>query len=411
MPIPFHQIALLGNKFCAVLLCLALLPAVSQAEELLIKSITVETPLNAPDDGTYWMQARPGKIPKRPGEPSADQPLEVITLQAIDGNGTHMYHGMSSMWSDDHGNSWQGPQQDPALDRRTMANGLIEVPVDMTPQWHAKSGKLLLTGATFWLDPKLKKHAPNGGSDIAYSAYDPRTHQWAPWKKVELPDSPQFHFARSGCSQRYDLPNGDILLPIYFGGAGNDSRHFAMVLRCQFDGKTLRVEEQGNALSIDIDRGFVEPSLTKFGETFFLTLRNDRGAYVTTSQDGLHFDKPKPWAFDDGQPLGSYNTQQHWVTHSDGLFLAYTRKGADNDDIFRHRAPLFIAQVDPQKLVVLRQTEQTLLPKLKDGFGNFGLSNISPEETWVVAGRSRAKSGEPSLYLSRIQWSKPNAAP
>ncbi|EAQ81340.1 hypothetical protein [Blastopirellula marina] len=411
MPIPFHRIALFGKSLGAVLICLALLPAVGWAEGLRVESVDVEVLLHAPEDGTHWMQARPGKIPQQKGDPQTDRPIEVITLQAIDGNGTHMYHGMSSMWSDDHGKNWHGPQLDPALDRRTLEDGLIEVPVDMTPHWHEKSGKLLLTGATFWLDPKLKKHAPNGGSDIAYSAYDPGAHRWAPWKKVELLDSPEFHFARSGCSQRYDLPNGDILLPIYFGGGGNDSRHSAMVLRCQFDGETLRVIEQGNALSIDIDRGFVEPSLTKFGETFFLTLRNDRGAYVTTSQDGLHFAQPQPWVFDDGQPLGSYNTQQHWVTHSDGLFLAYTRTGADNDDIFRHRAPLFLAQVDPEKLVVLRQTEQALLPKLKNGFGNFGVANISPEETWVVAGRSRAKSGEPSLYLSRIRWSQPNAAP
>ena len=32
-----------------------------------------------------------------------------------------------------------------------------------------ENGKILLTGATFWLDPQLKKHLPDGGSDVAYS--------------------------------------------------------------------------------------------------------------------------------------------------------------------------------------------------------------------------------------------------
>ena len=41
----------------------------------------------------------------------------------------------------------------------------------------------------------------------------------------------------------------------------------------------------------------------------------------------------REWRFDDGSPLGSYNTQQHWVTVGGGLFLVYTRKGADNDHI------------------------------------------------------------------------------
>ncbi|MEW4564739.1 sialidase family protein [Bremerella sp. JC770] len=399
------------QTFVAALLCFVALPVAGWGQEVRVKSIVVETPLDAPGPNTYWMQARGDRIPAHVTDGNAQAAIDVITMQLIERGGTHMYHGLSSMWSDDQGKTWHGPQADPALDRRTMPSGLIEVPVDMTPKWHEKSGKLLVTGATFWLDPKIKKHAPGGGSDIAYTVYDVGTHTWSSWKKVALPDEARFHFARSGCSQRYDLANGDVLLPIYFDGTGNDSRHSVMVLRCRFDGETLSVVEEGNKLSIDVQRGFVEPSLTKFCDTFYLTLRNDEGAYVTTSEDGLHFGEPKPWTFDDGKPLGSYNTQQHWVTHSDGLFLAYTRKGADNDDIFRHRAPLFLAQVDPQRLVVLRETEQVLLPKLSDGFGNFGICNITPHETWAIAGRSRAKEGEPSLYIARIEWTTPNAAP
>jgi hypothetical protein len=139
-----------------------------------------------------------------------------------------------------------------------------------------------------------------------------------------------------------------------------------------------------------------------------LTLRADEGAYIARSKDGLHFGEPRPWKFDDGQLLGSCNTQQHWVTHSDGLYLAYTRRGAGNDKIPRHRAPLFIARVDPERLVVERATEQILLPNLGYAFGNFGVGHVTPQETWVIDCLTRAPAGSPSVYLAKIRWSNAN---
>ena len=40
--------------------------------------------------------------------------------------------------------------------------------------------------------------------------------------------------------------------------------------------------------------------------------------YVTSSDDGLHYAPIRPWTFDDGTELGSYNTQQHWVSTAEG---------------------------------------------------------------------------------------------
>ncbi|MEZ6039608.1 MAG: hypothetical protein R3C20_03830 [Planctomycetaceae bacterium] len=33
-------------------------------------------------------------------------------------------------------------------------------------------------------------------------------------------------------------------------------------------------------------------------------------------------------------------TQQHWLTHSDGLYLVYTRKDESNINVIRWRSPL-----------------------------------------------------------------------
>ena len=96
------------------------------------------------------------------------------------------------------------------------------------------------------------------------------------------------------------------------------------------------------------------------------------------------------------------------MTHSDGLFLSYTRRGADNDKTFRHRAPIFIARVDPEKLVVLRETEQIVLPNLGKPFGNFGVCNMTANETWIVDCLAQADPGTPNLYIAKIRWSSPN---
>ena len=153
-------------------------------------------------------------------------------------------------------------------------------------------------------------------------------------------------------------------LPIYFKSK-EQKTYRTTVLRCSFDGTQLTYREHGSELTIDDGRGLYEPSLTRFGDRFYLTLRNDSAGYVAVSTDGLHFEAPQKWLWDDGTELGNYNTQQHWVTHSDGLFLVYTRKGANNDHVFRHRAPLFIAQVDPLKLRVIRRTERDPCPRAR----------------------------------------------
>jgi hypothetical protein len=171
-------------------------------------------------------------------------------------------------------------------------------------------------------------------------------------------DENRFFNSGAGSVQRFDLPDGSILLPIYFTPAG-EKFYRVTVVRCGFDGRKLSVKEIGNELRIDIGRGLAEPSLTRFQGRFYLTLRNDQAAYVSTSDDGLHFSEPRPWQWDDGLDLGSYDTQSHWVTHDDALYLVYTRRGANNDHIPRNRAPLFIGQVDVEKLRVLRSAARS----------------------------------------------------
>jgi hypothetical protein len=350
--------------------------------------------------------------------------------------GSDIFFDINEMRSDDMGKTWSKPIEHPTLGRRKEPDGIEIVIGDFTTQWHAHSGKLLGTGPTV----RYKKNAAGvemkisqneASSRAAYSIYDPQQHTWTPWEVIAMPQDPKFFYATAGASQRVDLPNGQILLPFHFKTSGESPYHTA-VMRCSFDGKKLSYLEHGDELSRPGEAGVVyklpggrqtgvfEPSLTRFRGRYYLTMRNDRAAYVASSEDGLHFGPVRRWRFDDGADLGSQNTQQHWVTHSDGLLLVYTRTGANNDHVFRHRAPIFIAQVDPEKLHVIRSTERVLIPERGAGLGNcYGVTEVSENETWVTTAEwmqgpkgilrpGNDYGSDNSVYAARVLWKTPN---
>lgn len=358
------------------------------------------------DRKTCWVHPRGGAIPGNP-------PLVVITLQKLRLSGSDIFYALHDLRSDDGGRTWVGPTPHPdTLGRRAEPDGTEVAACDFWPGWHAPTGVLLGTGHTaLYKDDELVK----GLRHTVYSVYSPATRTWAPWSKLEMPDPERFS-GGAGCTQRVDLPNGDILLPAYFGRncatAANvfDILAVSVILRCRFDGRTLTGVEMGNELALPTGRGCCEPSLARFHDRFFLTIRNNERGYVTTSDDGLHFGPLRPWTFDDGSELGSYNTQQHWLNMPDALYLVYTRRGANNDHVFRHRAPLFIARVDTDRLCVLRSTEQIVVPQRGARLGNFGVTRISDTESWVTVAEWMQTIGPNHFDSTRCeQWGSDNS--
>lgn len=342
------------------------------------------------DRKTCWVHARQGIIPASDGRPAHN----VVTMTKASIIGSDIFHEIGHQYSDDGGQTWSEViLNSDTLGRRPIGNGIEEGISDFWPKWHAKTGVMLGIGHTIrYKNNELTLH-PRPRS-TAYSIYDPDTRTWCAWRKMEGLDDPRFFNEGAGSTQRLDLPDGEILLPTYVVIKGTargifDFTCFSTVMRCTFDGETLRYLEHGSELSIPEGRGFAEPSLARANGRYFLTLRNDNAGYVATSDDGLHYDEPRRWTFDDGSDLGNYNTQQHWVTHNrpdgrDELYLVYTRRGANNDHIPRHRAPLFIAQVDLCRLCVLRDTERVLVPERGAKLGNFGVVQVSGQESWVT---------------------------
>lgn len=373
-----------------------------------------------PYDGKKcYTQARAGIVQRAEGDPRI-----VVTMSPLLLTGSDVYYELHEMRSDDLGKTWTGPIKHLETLGRRPAGMLDGKPVevvcgDFWPKWHAKSGKLLGTGHTVAY-VNDKGPVPNRFIETCYSVYDAANGSWSRWTTLELPEGKVGYACGAGCCQRVDLADGTILLPVYH--REKDSRFArATVLRCGFDGAKLKVLEIGDTIRRDAKRGLPEPSLALFKGTYYLTLREEDAGYVAVSKDGLHFGDIKKWTWDDGTELGTYNTQAHWVTHSDALYLVYTRKGANNDHIFRHRAPLFMAEVDTEKLHVKRATEQIVIPEKGARYGNFGVCNINERETWVVETEWMQRppeefvipvnnrwGAEARVYAARIIWDKPN---
>ncbi len=410
---------------------LVFVSSVDAQDPLLSFDVCVSTARRGFDGEYCWVHARAGAIP--PGAPGneSESPLVVMTTQKLLLTGSDVFYPLHAMRTGDLSTSWTKPVGQPVFARQVFSGPNAPMPTgaaiapellqpgdettvcDFTPKWHTATGKLLGTGHTVWYrDNRVMHTRPRG---TAYSVYDARQQRWLPWRVLEMPGEPRFQNAGAGSVQRFDLEGGDILLPIYFKEP-RQTQYSVTVCRCRFDGAKLEFVEHGNLMTLDVKRGLYEPSSTRFGGRFFLTMRNDDHGYVARSDDGLHFDQPRRWTFDDGADLGNYNTQQHWVTHSEGLFLVYTRRGAENDHVFRHRAPLFIARVDPDELHVLRSTERVLVPERGARLGNFGVCDVTPNETWVTAAEWMQPRGverhgsDNSIFVARIRWNRPNWA-
>jgi len=401
-----------GHFFSALLLLSLFFAATSSSAEPLTYSIQLDTIIKHNDHQFLWYHPR--AVAWQPADKS--QPRQtLITLQK------HLrisdyYSGLHVMESNDLGKAWSAPDLKPSLDWRKAPNGVNIAVADVTPGWHAPTGKVIAVGAQVRYGKKGEQLEDEPRAhQTAYAVYDPTTKEWSDWKLAPTPEGEHFNFARNACSQWLVQDDGTVLLPFYHGRNAKEPFRVT-VIAYTFNGQRLKYQKHGNELSLPVVRGLCEPSLVRFQGKYYLTLRNDLKGYVTVSDDGLNYQPITPWLFDDGKELGSYNTQQHWLSHSDGLFLVYTRRGANNDHIIRHRAPLFIAEVDPKTLRVKRQTERVLIPERGGEMGNFGACAITPTESWVTVSEglwnedSRKRGAEGATFIAKVKWSKPNRA-
>lgn len=341
----------------------------------------------------------------------------IMTTQPLRLSGSDIFYGMYMLKTYDGGKSWSEPVACEHIVRTPFRDGQEIAMCDATPFYHKASGKILLIGhcAVYQND-----EFPPGGYPTwtLYSIYDEEKGDFGELCFMESPEGDEFFRCANGSGQMLELENGEILLPVTILSAADaaDAWHAcssSLVFRCTFDGEKLYYSEYGNKLTLSVPRGFCEASVAEKDGEYFLCLRNDLDGYLTKSADGLHYSEPVPLCFDDGESVGNYCTQQHWFNLDGRLFLVYTRRDASNGHIFRHRAPLYFAELDTEKLCLIRSTEEIAVPERGARLGNFGVISLEDRAMVIVSEWMQGPDGTPkdpekygadnSIFVSTIR--------
>lgn len=329
--------------------------------------------------------------------PGKDRPTLFMTVSPVTGD--DVFWNLHASQSADLGRTWSTPSPLPGLKRVSHEDGITEeILVDACPEYHAKTGTLVILGDNVYYARDGKTQSRRAGHRWQQPVYLVRESdgRWQPPRRLEWDDRRASAMINCGNGQRVTLANGDVLVALSHApeerygdgplGPRGSGSHAAFdravtVVRCSFDGAKMEVRQAGTEFRLPVRRGLIEPSLAWFRNRAYLTLRAEDGhGYSSASRDGLAWEPMKPWAWDDGSPLTMSTTQQHWLVFDERLFLVYTRRAAENEHVIRWRAPLFMAEVDPERLRIVRATEQIVFPMAPDArTGNFHSVAINRE--------------------------------
>jgi hypothetical protein len=191
-----------------------------------------------------------------------------------------------------------------------------------------------------------------------------------------------------------------------------DTTYSVFTLAARQSGDRFAALYGSNGLTNNVKRGFLEPQIAAHDGRHYMTMRAEDGyGYVTTSDDeGRSWAPAKPWAWDDGRRVAMHTTMTKLLSHSEGLLLVYTRIRDDNGDVFRNRAPLHCADVDPVALRLMKSTERILVPNRGRPVGNFWVWPIDPQKSYVAVAEwprdGREENGD--AWLAKILWKRPN---
>lgn len=337
-----------------------------------------------------------------------------MTCQSI--TGSDIFGQVHWSRSTDFGQSWTAPVPIAAFDRIDRGNNIEEGVCDVVPEYHAPTDTVPAIGHNVWYEHN-KLISPQPARVVAYTVLnDDGTDTGR--NILDWPDRPLPYIYSCGCAQRVTLDNGDILIPLCVGMSQEQPRTATTAL-CTYDGSDLHINSIGNHLELNVGRGLLEPSVTRHNGRYYMTLRAEDGrGYVTTSDDGLHWQPIRPWCWENGQPLDMSTTQQRWLNHSDALYLVYTRKTESNPNVFRWRAPLLTARVCTDTLSLQKNSEHTVFPLIGDGvndpdhvarMGNFHTTVADKNESWVTVGECMPHDNwVGNTMLARITWQTPN---
>jgi len=343
--------------------------------------------------------------------------LAMLGFQKLLLSGGDVFYGQFLSRSTDGGRTWSEPREAAAL-KDTRRDGL-RVAHYATVYYHAPNDRWYGLGqaCTYKNDrePNSEYTLDKPYSWPIYVPLDPEKGEYGAPRTLEFP------LPYAGClpfGQQLACANGDVLVPFYYEPplapgkkrGGFDVLGRVIVVRYRFTETGLAQVAAGEPIACDgLRRGVGEPSLIALDGKIYITLRSDEMGMWAESTDGLRFSKPRPWTWTDGQMIGNANTQQHWMKAGGKLFLAYTRVTPANGHVFRNRAPVFLAQFDPARKGLLRETEFPIVPELGARLGNFCCAPCGDDAFWFVTAEWMQPRGcerygsDNSIWFVRLQ--------
>ena len=312
------------------------------------------------------------------------QGTAILCFQKLLLTGSDVFFGQFLSKSDDGGATWSCPVEQLAI-ADTFENGFRVTRYGtihygkVSARWFALGLEALYKGNKEPLQTCVDGRPY--GTPI-YISVDAKKGCFTGYTKMPFPFAYEQAFP---FGQILEYENGDILVSFYYRPVGMQMRSRCVTVRYAFDSAGLKVVTVGVPIACDnLNRGIGEPSLARLGGKVYMTLRSDEaGMWCESGDGGLTFSEPRPWTWTDGARIGNRNTQQHWITCGESLFLAYTREDRNNSHVFRNRAPIFMARFDPVCGGLVRGTEFPLVPELGARLGNFCVDSTG-DESWLV---------------------------
>jgi hypothetical protein len=321
--------------------------------------------------------------------PAAGTPRVFVRVLQLTGNDLGPEH---FLWTDNLGETWTPPWESLGILKIPLDDDVFEWPA-FGLYYHRKTNSLLGLGTTLFSRDRGDEFAVKSEvlvfdrkNHCAWTVWNHRAGDFQPWKVLEGVED----VLTPGCGQWHECDDGTIFMP-FIHCRGNEHQKVG-TLKLHFDGAGLTVLGSGRTVGLDREGGADEPSITRFGGRFLMTIRSeykDRLMYLAQSTDGLNWDGFQPWTWDDGAVVETRNTQQHWLTRKNELYLVYTRASELNNGVFRCRAPLFMARVDPDRLCLVGDSEVIVFPENGARMGNFCVVNVAENESWIFTGEWR----------------------
>ncbi|MCQ2387180.1 MAG: hypothetical protein MJ066_01880 [Clostridia bacterium] len=346
---------------------------------------------------------------------ASDDKSIYVSYSILDLNGIDKFTAEYVVKSTDGGKTFSSPNYQKNCKLQKKGNLLYAYSTNIF--YNKKYKKFFGIGntATYFKDRPAPCNCYEDGKDILekilYYDFNEKNCQFVNKKEIESPlkCNRAIHVGRIE-----EYANGDMLIPFYCDIT--DKKTQCITARYRFVNGELRLVKAGSPISMEkLARGVCEPTIAKLNKKFYMTLRSDEQGMFAVSEDGFNFSKPKPWVYDDKSILENYNTQTHWLVNKNGLFLAYTRKGANNDHVFRHRAPIFIARFNEDKQCLIKSTERILVPELGARLGNFDTFEPNNKESWLITaewmqswnqelGICEKYGSDNSFWLIKLLW-------